>query len=505
MTDDTLPSAEPSPGPPIEAIQDAWSVPEPSVQFAAGVLAAHFAESEAATDAPTEGPRRQWTWLGAVAAVLLVAGLVWTLRGGESIEDHLEARAVQTVELGDRARAVAQPGTRMKWSVDSDGTTRIDQRSGRVFYRVDHGERFDVVTPAGTVTVTGTCFEVDLESPLMKTNARSGALGAVLASALVVTVYEGGVVLANDNGRVDLAAGQAGRVSDARAPVRFDPDGGERDTELASGSKSRSQPKSKSKSKSKPGEIAGDPMAHIQRQARDIERIREEKDAQAARIEELETEVLALGGSVDPKSPEAAKARAKMCASQSRGGSCPFLEPDQETLREMARCATVKIDSLGFVDDPEPPSPGMIAERLGVTDPSEAKKLHAAAALQYEAYNDSLREMYLELGGDEATAEDASGKTLESFIFDQLDRELVGDIQRRIAQERAGLRQPPLDGSAMPIEERVSRLMADSGNEFERLVGDSLGEERARELRRKHDGWPGSTSVHSGNCVEGER
>lgn len=495
MTDDIqspIPGAEHSADPSIEAIEDAWSVPEPPVEFATGVLAAHFAEEQA----PTETPRRNWVWLGAVAAVLLVAGLLWALRGGESIEDHLEARGVQTVALGDRATAVAQPGTKMKWSVDSDGTTRIDQSSGRVFYRVDHGERFDVVTPAGTVTVTGTCFEVDLESHAMKTSIRNGAIGAALASALVVTVYEGGVVLANDNGSVDLAAGEAGRVAGARAPVRFDPDGDERDTALADA------PEAKSKSKSKPGEFSGDPRAHIARQARDIERIREEKDAQATRIQELEAEVIALGGSIDPKSPEAVEARAKMCASQSRGGNCPFLEPDQDTLMEMARCGTIKIDSLGFINDPEPPPPGAIAQRLGVTDPAESEKLHAAAMQQYDDHKADLKAMYLELGGDEGTADDASGATLQSFILDQLDADLAGGVQRQISEERAGLREPPTETGGLSIEERVARLMANDGNEFERLVSDQLGAERARELRKQHDGWPGSTSVHSSDCID---
>ena len=40
------------------------------------------------------------------------------------------------------------------------------------------------------------------------TKIRAGALGAALASALVVTVYEGGVVLANDHGSVEVEAGQ---------------------------------------------------------------------------------------------------------------------------------------------------------------------------------------------------------------------------------------------------------------------------------------------------------
>lgn len=479
----------------LGAIEAGWTTPEPPVTFAKGVLDAHFAE-EGSTE--TEGPapsRATWIWVAAVAA-LLVGVLAWGLRGGSAVEDELSATRIETVALGDRGTAVAQPGTNLSWSVDSDGTARIDQSSGRVFYRVDDGERFDVVTPVGTVTVTGTCFEVDLEPTPMKNSVRAGALGAALASALVVTVYEGGVVLANEHGSVDVDAGQAARVADTSAPIRFDPD------DSSNAGRSAGVLAMADKPSSKPGELAGDPLAHINRQARDIERIRGEKDAQAARIRELEQQVLDLGGSVDPKTPEGKKARAKACASQSRGGSCPFLEPDQETLLEMAKCATVKIDSLGFVSDPEPPPPGRIANRLGITDPEESKKLDAAALAQYDDYNEKMRAMYLELGGTEEAADGASGKTLQSFIFDQLDNSLLGDVQRQIAEERAGLREPPTDVASLPIEQRVARLMAEDGNDFERLVADQLGAERARELRRKDDGWPGSTSVHSGDCRE---
>ena len=472
------------------AVKDAWPAPEPSSDFARRVLAEHFADPPASV--PT---RTRWAWVAAVAAAAILAlGLGWALTRPEAVHDELTARRVETVALGERATAVAQPGAHLQWAVESDGTTRIDQSSGRVFYRVDHGERFDVVTPAGTVTVTGTCFAVDLETPSMKsTNIRAGALGAALASALVVTVYEGGVVLANEHGSVDIDAGQAARASETRAPIRFDPDDPSRASKDGEHASNAASTKAS-------GRSVTDPRAHIQRQARDIERIREEKEAQAARIRELEEQVVALGGSVDPKTPEAKQARAKMCASQSRGGPCPFLEPDEETLMEMARCATVKIDSLGFVDNVEPPVAGQYAERLGVTDPAESKKIDAAIAKQYEDYNAQLRSMYLELGGDEETADQASGKTLQSFIFDQLDREMFGDIQRRIAEERAGLREPPLDMTGLDLEERVARMMANDGNEFERLVGEQLGPERARELRRQHDGWPGSTSVHSGDC-----
>ncbi|MCR9159640.1 MAG: hypothetical protein ACE37F_04775 [Nannocystaceae bacterium] len=474
----------------LAAIEAGWAAPEPPVTFAKGVLDAHFsAQAPEQDDAPASS-RSTWIWVAAIAA-LLVGALAWGLRG-RAVQDALSATRIETVALGERGTAVAQPGAELAWSVRSDGTARIDQRSGRVFYRVDDGERFDVVTPVGTVTVTGTCFDVDLEPSAMNESLRAGALGAALASALVVTVYEGGVVLTNEHGSVDIDAGQSAHIADASAPVRFDPDDPERTgSTLATAAPSTKQPS-----------LAGDPRAHINRQARAIERIREEKDAQAARIRELEAKVVELGGSVDPQTPEGKKARAKACANQSRGGACPFLEPDQETLLEMARCATVKIDSLGFVSDPEPPPPGSIAERLGITDPEESKKLDAAALAQYDDYNAQMRAMYLELGGSEEAAEGASGNTLQSFIFDQLDDGLLGDVQRQIAQERAGLREPPADVASLPIEQRVARLMAEDGNDFERLVGDQLGAERARALRRKADGWPGSTSVHSGKCRE---
>ena len=475
-----------------EAIEDAWTTPTPSPGFSDRVLAEHFADAEPETPRP-RGKR----WMLVAVAAVAVVGLLWVLRGHMPVEDQLHADHIETVALGERATAVAQPGASLSWSVDFDGTTRIDQTSGRVFYRVDHGERFDVVTPEGTVTVTGTCFQVDLpptdsSMPLKSNNLRAGALGAAFASALVVTVYEGGVVLANDEGSVDVGAGQAAHVTSDRAPVRFDPDDPNRVLADAS--------KGKEKSKAKPGTIAGDPMAHIQRQARDLDRIRQEKDDQAVRIRELEEQVVALGGSTDPKSPEAKQARARRCATQSRGSGCPFLEPDQETLEEMARCATVKIDSLGFTDNPDPPQAEVIAERLGITDPAEREKVHEAALAQYDSHNEQLRAMYLELGGDETAADGASGKTLQSFIFDQIDRDGFSDIQRQIAEERAGLREPPADLSALSIEERVGRLMANDGNEFERLVAERIGKERARELRRRQDGWPGSTSVHSGDC-----
>ncbi len=475
---------------PVSIDAELWPTFEPSDTFASEVVAEHFGEPAPAQHPPTW---RGWAAAAAVLAAAIAVLLAWSL-GRESTHDSLVARSLQTVRLLDRAVAVAQPGAVMRWEVQPGGSTRVEQDAGRVFYRVDHGETFEVVTPAGTATVTGTCFEVEID-PMKNNGMKAGAAGAAIAAALVVTVYEGGVVLANDRGQVEVQAGEKAKVSGAGAPVRFSDD-----DDAPGVVASADGPSDSAGASNLPPGV--DPMVHIRRQARDLERMRAEKDAQALKIETLQTQVEQLGGVAAPTTPEQIQAKAKKCASQSRGSGCPFLEPDQDTLLEMAKCATVKIDSPSFLDDRDSPEVGGLAKSLGLESPDDIAKLQTAAEKHHETHLASLRGMFLELGGAEAIADDASANTLLSYIGDQLDGELTADVQRRISEERAGLREPPVDIAALPIEERLLRLEAEKGNVFERHVAETLGPQRARELRRRSDGWPGSTNVSSSNCVE---
>lgn len=496
----TEPESEPS----IDLDPDLWPAVGPPAGFADRVVGEFFGDPVTSEPAPERDrfSDRALAWVGAVMATVAAVMVVWWTVGGRApVRDALVARSLQTVPLHDRAVAVVQPGTVLAWQVETDGTTRIDQDAGRVFYRVDHGESFEVATPLGTVTVTGTCFEVDLTSkptsePTMKHQAiKAGAAGAALASALVVTVYEGSVVLANDHGSVAVQAGEAGTARAVSAPVRSSAD----DTAQAQGvDPAEDDPSARPASAT----VAGEPLAHLNRQARDLERMRSTNNEQAERIRVLEAQVESLGGSIERNSPEAIAARAKHCAQQSRGGDCPFLEPSQQTLLEMAKCATVKVDAPSFLDDRDPPQVAGLAKRLGMKDAAEIDKLQAVADAHYEAYNAQLRAMYLELGGSEEVAADASADTLFSAIADQLDPELQSTVQRRIAQERAGLVEPPATLEGLSVEERLFRLQSDKGNVFEQRVAEALGPERARELRARDDGWPGSTSVSSSDCIE---
>jgi ferric-dicitrate binding protein FerR (iron transport regulator) len=164
---------------------------------------------------PREQRPRSFAWvLALAAAVVLAVGLgVWRSRSHTPVADELVATQRETIAIGTRAKAVAEPGSALSWRVDERGDAHVRQTAGAVFYRVDAGDAFVVETPAGRVTVLGTCFTVEIR-PMSKTLGHIGSAvgGAALASAVLLTVHEGKVALANERGELEVAAGQSARV-----------------------------------------------------------------------------------------------------------------------------------------------------------------------------------------------------------------------------------------------------------------------------------------------------
>src|SRR5687767_13903105 len=197
------------------AMLDAWEVPEPPADLAARVLAA-LSKKE-----PEARPRR-WPWLAAtgIAALAAAAALLLVLRGDRQAAGATFAGARETLRLGDRGLAVAEPGATLSWRVAGDGTARVEQAAGDVFYRVERGEPFVVSTPAGDVSVLGTCFRVEV-SPMRanKQTVTAVAIGAAASAIIVVSVYEGKVLLANERGRVEVAAGDRAMARGDSAPL----------------------------------------------------------------------------------------------------------------------------------------------------------------------------------------------------------------------------------------------------------------------------------------------
>ncbi len=190
-----------------------WTTPEPQAGFVERV--ARRIESERAPS-----PRRRWPLVAAFAGGMAAAAIIAVLGWGRGVDrltepaatvaiDHAPSKveARRSFAIGPHATAVAEAGAELGWHADAD-RTRISQRQGSVFYRVEPTTSpFEVVTAHGTVRVVGTCFTVTVEP-----------------RATTVQVHEGEVVLESTGGSRRLvpgeiwAVGRAGAIPVARTP-----------------------------------------------------------------------------------------------------------------------------------------------------------------------------------------------------------------------------------------------------------------------------------------------
>lgn len=193
-----------------------------------------FADRVVASLAPAAPPRPVRYRLAAVSALAACAigALAWQTRphSGE-VRVALTESAARQVWLGSRAKVVAEPGTTLRYRVGGwfpSHPDRVELVAGSAFFRVERGGAFEVHTLHGTVSVTGTCFQVSADGggEAMTTAMRARWFGAGATSvALAVMVYEGGVTLgATPRGpRTALGPGQTAVVLRDGTVARRDP------------------------------------------------------------------------------------------------------------------------------------------------------------------------------------------------------------------------------------------------------------------------------------------
>lgn len=163
-------------------------------------------------------PRARRWWIGALAgAVGVAASVAWFVTAGApAVARAGSAKTAERTTLSvDKATLVAEPGTLLRWTSNDRGV-RVEQRSGNVFYRVEPGRPFVVVTDAGEISALGTCFRVEVSSmKIPKQGLVGGAIGAAVTAGVFVAVFEGRVSLANERGRVEVAAGHSAQIAAA--------------------------------------------------------------------------------------------------------------------------------------------------------------------------------------------------------------------------------------------------------------------------------------------------
>lgn len=178
---------------------------------------------------------------------------------------------------------------------------------------------------------------------------------------------------------------------------------------------------------------------------------------------------------------------------------CAFLEPDEETLLEMARCGIARLDA------PLPPRPGSglgvfpkdWLEKAGVGE-AEQQRLEQAAAAYMAQQRERWADLAITVGIERDWAETTAPAVIVGRIVAEFEVDQVAAAVERVARERAGL--TPNDADVPATLDAAVRLRLDTGDAFEVAIAEAVGEARAAELRAVADGWPGAHTYMGNSC-----
>jgi hypothetical protein len=429
-------------------MDELWPCPPPPADFAQRVLA----QSRAPEPKPERrGPLlRRWPLVAAFAggAVALALGIVlmngarFDTSAGRAIEGHVVSESRQTIDIGERALAVAESGSALAWTSGRDGAVRVEQSWGDVFYRVSQGGPFLVRTPVGEVEVTGTCFRIALV-----TASQGQDQGE---RSMLVEVFEGGVRARSGTNEITLRAGERARLQPDRIPLPLE------------------RPLSGATAGGADGDGA---ISSSLDELRARERASRARSLQLeARLRELERSVTRPGGntgnadgSMPPRSklfdftPEERRALAARCQFR---WSIP---------RHLTQWAPPEFDQSLIVD------------------PVERAAIVRVIEDQRTTFIEQLRAIYTEVAGDAATAAKLSPMSLHHEIDGKTPKPDGVQARQLILLEWSGARTTPTEAelALRPAVERYWRLMVNAADDTIHRLTPVVGLDRARALTRE--------------------
>jgi hypothetical protein len=206
----------------------AWDVPPPPADLADAVIDRMGGTDvglAVPVDEPTT-PRRAWIIGGVAVAVVLLGLGLWSLvrstdraapASGGVVADHARSLSLDTVH------ADLDAGANVRWKRDGN-VLRVEQRAGRVAWRVDAGEQLVIDAGAALASVEATGANLRVEVQMNAMDARVIGASAVTAAAVAmvtVVVYEGHVKIGQPGGQtVVVAPGTTYQVkAEDKAPI----------------------------------------------------------------------------------------------------------------------------------------------------------------------------------------------------------------------------------------------------------------------------------------------
>jgi hypothetical protein len=352
----------------------------------------------------------------------------------------------------------------LDWSVDwsRDGhSARVVQSAGEVFYRVEAGGPFTVETPYAAVTVTGTCFKVEVTPMASNRGLVAAAAAGALVGGLLVTVYEGHVRVQNAQGALEASAGDRVHAGQAAAPgfaleptpagLMATPPGAAPQTPEAVAAREQA---------------AQVQVAALQARVRTLE---QERGALAARLASAATGPL-RGEPNDGRPPQE-----------------KYRDFTQAELRALAEKCELRTDLPPLQPEPWTMSPEVGAQ-LHLSDAEQATANAALNRLREDAVA-KVRALYVEATGDAAGAETLELATLGHELLQKGGSALAVQARTRLAQEKAGLIAPPADLSKTSPQERYLRLTNGLAEALQRDLEKSLGAQQAGQVRDVVSTW----------------
>jgi hypothetical protein len=295
-----------------------------------------------------------------------------------------------------------------------------------------------------------------------KQTLKGAAVGAAISTAILVTVFEGKVILANPHGKAELAAGEQASATPDQAPAA-------RAEAIAA-----TEPPSA-------GASQKELLERDEGQRRELAVLR-------ARVKSLEAQTKARGdGQASPELPDM-KDRS-------------WYQPSKEELAALARECKLKWDAPPLGAAPHLWTDKR-AKEAGLTD-EEREGANKVTTDLHARVLGQLRGLYTEVTGETVVAKELTPSALQEEISAKSPEADVQLAYRRISQERAGLAPAPSAAELArraPIE-RMMRLVTSLGDTYERDLAQVLGDKRAHALRADNGGW-GSRSMASHGCPE---
>jgi len=175
-----------------------------------------------------------------------------------------------------------------------------------------------------------------------------------------------------------------------------------------------------------------------------------------------------------------------------------WLHPPKDHLADLARLCEVRFISPEITGDQVPTVDNKDAKALSLSS-NERTELDQTLRQMHQSFVDSVRQAYADGATDPSQA---SSLSVEQMMDDIQERPSNGfdQARQRLALERAGMATPPAAAADLPPGERIFRLSAGLGDDFERRLADRLGADRAHQLRYSPLAAPWMNSFSQSGC-----